>query len=85
MNKYTTNGRRPVVAESISDAAEVFANRAARDKFGRSGYCRTCTLQSWSRDNTMGELCGFIGYSTGRNETTGHNVNFTVYREEGGV
>jgi hypothetical protein len=66
----------------MSSAAEVFANRAAREKFGRSGYCRTCALQSWSQDNTLGEFSAFIGYSTGRDETTGHNVNFTVYREE---
>jgi hypothetical protein len=82
MNKYITNGRRPVVAETMSDAAQIFANRAARDKFGRSGYCRTCTLGSWNQDNTIGEFSAFIGYSTGRNETTGHNVNFTVYRED---
>jgi hypothetical protein len=24
------------------------------------------------------EFAAFIGYSTGRNETTGHNVRFTV-------
>jgi hypothetical protein len=29
----------------------------------------------------MGEFSAFIGYRAGRNETTGHNVNFTVYRE----
>ena len=78
MNKYITNGRRPVVAETMSDAAQIFANRAARDKFGRSGYCRTCVCTSWSQDNTLGEFSAFIGYRTGRNETTGHNVNFTV-------
>jgi hypothetical protein len=80
MNKYTTSGRRAVKAESMKAAAEVFANRAARDKFGRSGYCRTCTLGSWSQDNTLGEFSAFIGRSTGRNETTGHNINFTVSR-----
>tara|TARA_R110002126_G_scaffold5288_1_gene28067 strand:- start:322 stop:567 length:246 start_codon:yes stop_codon:yes gene_type:complete len=80
MNKYITNGRRSVVAESMSDAAAVFANRAARDKFGRSGYSRTCTLASWSQDNTLGEFSAFIGHTTGRNETTGKNINFTVWR-----
>jgi hypothetical protein len=30
----------------------------------------------------MGDFSAFIGYRTGRNETTGHNVNFTVYRAE---
>ena len=80
MNKYTTNGRRAVEAESMREAAEVFAARAARDEFGSAGYCRTCTLGSWSQDNTLGEFSAFIGRSTGRNETTGHNINFTVSR-----
>jgi hypothetical protein len=83
MNKYTSKNRRPVIAESMSDAAEIFANRAARDKFGRSGYCRTCVCTSWNRENTLGEFSAFIGYKSGYQETTGRNVNFTVYLEEG--
>jgi hypothetical protein len=82
MNKYTTNGRRSVVAETMSDAAQIFADRAARDKFGRSGYCRTCVCTSWNQGNTLGEFSAFIGYRTGRNETTGNTINFTVYRED---
>lgn len=80
MNKYITNGRRSVVAESMSDAAAIFANRAARDKFGRSGYSRTCAIQSWSQDNTMGEFSAFVGYKSGPQETTGRDINFTVWR-----
>ena len=56
MSKYITNGRRSVVAESMTEAASIFANRAARDKFGRSGYSRTCHISSWSQDYTLGEF-----------------------------
>jgi hypothetical protein len=79
MNTYTSHGHRPYMAESMSDAAERFASIKARKRYGKRGYCRTCTIQSWSQDNTLGEYSSFIGYSTGRNETTGCNVNFTVY------
>ena len=76
--KYTCNGFRPVEAESIREAASIFANRAARRAFGRSGYARTCQIQAHARDMSFAEFSAFIGYTTGRNETTGHNVQFTV-------
>ena len=78
MTTFTTSGHRPIKAESMKDAAEHFAGIKARARYGRRGYCRTCTISSWSQDNTIGEYSAFIGYSTGSNETTGANVNFTV-------
>lgn len=54
MKKYTCNGFNSVSAESINDAANIFANRAA-------------------------EYSAFIGRTTGPNETSGHNINFTVF------
>lgn len=62
----------------MKEAAEVFANRMARKKYGRSGYCRTCKMDSYSQDGTLAQFSAFIGYTTGQNETTGNNVNFTV-------
>lgn len=59
-------------------AAEIFATRAARRKYGRIGYCRTCTQQAHSQDGTLGEYGAFIGYTAGSNETTGNNIQFTV-------
>jgi len=79
MNTYRSPGFRNVTASSMSEAAEIFAARAARSAYGRNGYARTCTLGSWSQDGSLGEYSAFIGYSSGRNETTGHNTNFTVY------
>ena len=78
MNKYTTSGFRPVRAETMKEAAEIFAGRAARKAFGKKGYVRICNLESYSQDNTLGEYNAFIGYRTGQGETTGVNERFTV-------
>ncbi len=81
MSKFTCNGFKSVSGGiSISEAAEIFANRAARREFGKSGYARTCTMGSRTQDESVAEFQAFVGYSTGRNETTGHNINFTVVR-----
>lgn len=81
MNKYTCSGFNSVEAETMSEAAKIFATRAARRRYGRSAYCRTCTQQSYAQDMSLAEYSAFIGYSTGRNETSGGNVNFTVFRK----
>jgi hypothetical protein len=80
--KFTCNGFQSVTAENMSEAANIFANRAARRKYGKSGYARTCVQGSYAQDGRLAEYSAFIGYTTGRNETTGHNINFTVYRHE---
>ena len=79
MNKYTCNGFKSVKAETMNEAAEIFANRAAKRKYGRSAYCRTCTEQSYAQDMSLAEYSAFIGYTSGQNETSGNNINFTVY------
>jgi hypothetical protein len=33
---------------------------------------------SYTRNLSIVEFAAFIGYSTGPNETTGHNIRFTV-------
>jgi hypothetical protein len=71
---------RSVRADSMRDAAEIFATRLARKSYGRSAYARTLNLNSWSQDNTVGEYDAFVGYRTGPHETTGHNARFTVIR-----
>jgi hypothetical protein len=75
---YYCNGFRSVRSDSIRDAAEIFAKRAARRAFGRRGYVRTMVEDSYTRNLSIVEFAAFIGYSTGRNETTGHNIRFTV-------
>ncbi len=80
MNKYTCNEFKGVTAESIKEAAKIFATRAAKRKYGRAAYCRTCTMGSYAEDGRLAEFSAFIGYTTGQNETSGNNINFTVHR-----
>jgi hypothetical protein len=78
MNLYSSAHMRSVSADSMREAAEIFANRLARKAYGRRAYARTCNLNSWSQDNALGEYEAFVGYRTGTHETTGHNERFTV-------
>ena len=78
MTLFRCNGFRSVRSDSIRDAAEIFAKRAARRAFGRRGIVRTMVEDSYTRNLSIVEFAAFIGYPTGRNETTGHNVRFTV-------
>ena len=78
MTLFRCNGFRSVRSDSIRDAAEVFARRAARRAFGKRGLVRTLVEDSYTRNLSIVEFAAFIGYPTGPNETTGHNVRFTV-------
>ena len=78
MTLFRCNGFRSVRALGIRDAAEVFARRAARRAFGRRGIVRTLVEDSYTRNLSIVEFAAFIGYPSGRNETTGHNYRFTV-------
>lgn len=79
MRKYTCTGFKSVLAESLTSAAWLFAYRAAKRRYGRSGYCRTCVQQAYAEDMRLAEYSAFIGTTTDRNETTGHNIMFTVH------
>lgn len=83
MTLYHCNGFRSVRSDSIRDAAGIFAKRAARRAFGRRGIVRTMVEDSYTRNLSIVEFAAFIGYSSGHNETTGHNFRFTVIH--GGV
>lgn len=76
--RYSSRGFRSVLAESMKEAAFIFARRLARKEFGKRGDVRTCELGSWA--HCLGEFSAFIGITKGA-ETTGHNVNFTVRLE----
>jgi hypothetical protein len=79
MNKYTSPGFRTITAESIAAAAEKIAAVAARRKFGRSGCVGSLQVLSYAQDMSLVEYQAFIGFSSGRNQTTGNNIHFTVY------
>lgn len=78
MRRYVTSGMRGVSAESMADAAKVFAQRLARKSYGSRGYALRPVGGSYTEDGRLVEYSAFVGYSTGRNETTGKNVHFTV-------
>jgi hypothetical protein len=79
--KYISPGFRSVKACSIRAAAVIFAERAARKQFGKSGYCQTCTQLAHSKDGRSAEYSVFISRTLRgqRNETVGHNQSFVVY------
>ena len=60
--KCTSPGFRSVEACSIRAAAVIFAERAARKHYGKSGYCRTCTQVAHSTDGRSAEYSAFISY-----------------------
>lgn len=65
----------------MHEAAQMFADRLARKEFGKRGYARTCTQNSYAQNGSFAEYNAFIGYRTGQHETTGRNVMFTVYHD----
>jgi len=81
VNTFTCSGFQSVKADTITAAAEIFAKRAARKKYGRSGYCRTIREDAYAQDGRLSEFSAFIGYKTGPCETSGSSISFTVYKK----
>lgn len=79
MNLYACSGFKSVRADSIRDAAEIFALRSARRTFGRSGRVGPLNASFWDYKYRDVEFEAFVGYRSGRNELSGRNVRFTVY------
>jgi hypothetical protein len=84
MNTYICEGHQPAKAESLKEAAEIFAFRKARTEFGRSA--KVAGLTQWtfgvsgaSENGETGEFEAFIGH--GRfYALEGHTIRFSVYR-----
>jgi type IV secretory pathway VirB2 component (pilin) len=78
--KYISRGFKSVEACSIRAAVVIFAERAARKQFGKSGRCETFTQIQCSVDGRFAEYSVFIGCSArGRRHEAGHNQFFLVY------
>ena len=77
VNTFFCNSFNSVKAESMKDAAQIFALRMARRKYGKSGMVRTCQIGAYSPHNKHGcpsEFSAFIGITKkGSNETNGNN------------
>jgi len=85
---YHCNGLRPIRQSSVPEGehpSAIFARRLARRAFGRRGIVRTLVEDSWTESRDLIEYGAFIGYRSGRNETTGRNVRFTVFVEGGSL
>ena len=80
MTTYLSNGFRSIQAEGMKDAAEIFALRQARKEYGKAATVRTLNIRAHAQDNSFAEFEAFIGRRTGKHETTGHNLHFTVSR-----
>ena len=76
--KYSSAGRRPVLAQCPRDAAEIFALRFARERFGRRATVRTLHCNCHSVDGTVHEYESFVGLRTDPHTVTGRAVYFTV-------
>jgi hypothetical protein len=73
MNTFTCTGFRNVSADSADEAAGIFAERLARRRFGKRGYCRTMRLDSWTENGHTHTFEVFIGYDVDRNTCSGFN------------
>lgn len=64
-------------------AAEIFATRIARKRYGKRGYCRVLRATAWAPNWHLVEYEAFIGRDLPDREgggCQGGNVRFTVVR-----
>lgn len=70
----------------MSEAAEIFATREARKRYGRTAHARTCNQNAYAQDGSFSEYNAFIGYTpAGKHNigtTIGTNFLFSVYVEK---
>ena len=61
---YRCDGFRPIPVDQVEDikeAAMIFADRLARQNYGRRGFCHNINANSWSPDYTSIQYQAFIG------------------------
>lgn len=82
MSTYRCTGFRNLEADHFWEAAERFADRAARREYGRRGYRRTLRLDNWAENGTSQTFEAFVGVAVRGDPgtTSGHNVWLTVHR-----
>lgn len=79
LKKFICEGFRPVFAATPREAAEIFAGRLARRRFGKKGVVATLRADSWTEDGTSTTFEAFIARSEGQGQCTGKNEWFHVY------
>ena len=84
MRKYSCEDFRPVRAESLTDAAGIFALRKARRIYGRNAVVGTLRCNASTRSGDMGQWDTFLGTpSRDGDGIVGANNYLHVYLEEG--
>ena len=79
MKAFRCEKHKPVYADTMQDAAEIFALRKAIAEFGRRAQVGALRMDCWAQDGRFAEFEAFIGRPSGLNQTTGYNVHFTVF------
>ncbi len=77
MAVYVCKGFHAVEADSATGAAQIFAERLARRRFGGRGYCRIVRLET-STEEIDCEFEAQIGKDVRPNCWTGRNVRLCV-------
>jgi hypothetical protein len=78
VNTYLCSGMRNVKAEGMREAAQIFADRMARRKWGKRGIAFSPNMGGYDPRMRFAEFTAFVGYKSGQSETTGSNIHFTV-------
>lgn len=81
MTTFHADGFQPVKrsdeVQNVRDAADIFADRLARRKFGKRGYARIVRPDSWTQNGKWHSFETFIGTDQrgpgGSTETVGRN------------
>jgi hypothetical protein len=76
---YTCDNMRPVQAENIREAANIFARRI----YGKNGYARTYRNDCWTMDGTSGTWECFVGKDVKGDPGTTVGRNIWIYGREG--
>jgi len=79
--RYTTSANmRAVLADSMHEAAGMFAERMSRKRYGKNGSVAALRQDCYSQDGAMAEYEAFVGrYDYKNHDTSGGNVRFSVY------
>lgn len=77
--RFRCNGYRSVLAYSSREAAEIFANRAAKRIYGSRGYCHHVRNDCHSPDNRNNIYEAYIGVPVRGGGCSGTNIWLAVH------
>lgn len=81
MTKFKCDNFRPVEADTFEEAARIFAERYARQRWGRRrGGCHHVRLDCYAVDGRYANVEAFVGRHTTDGGMSGRNELFTVWK-----